>query len=233
MKRTPQINFLITGTSRGIGLELTRQVIHAGYTVYALAREPERSAPLQSLKQEAAGRLITFAADVLKESQILMVAEALRGKAIDVLINNAGKYGGAREFEAIDLNEVQSTIETNSIAPMRITRAFLPHLRQSAQPKLVHITSLMGSIGDNSSGGSYGYRMSKAALNMFSKTFAIDHPGVISIVVHPGWVQTEMGGPNAPLAPESSAKGILSVIERVTPKESGKFFDYEGDELPW
>ena len=116
---------------------------------------------------------------------------------------------------------------------MRVTRAFLPHLRQSAQPKLIHITSLMGSIADNESGGYYGYRMSKAALNMFNKSFAIDYPEVISLVVHPGWVKTDMGGPQAPLPPEIAVRGILSVVNRATTKQTGKFFDYEGNELPW
>jgi NAD(P)-dependent dehydrogenase (short-subunit alcohol dehydrogenase family) len=91
----------------------------------------------------------------------------------------------------------------------------------------------MGSIGDNSSGGSYGYRMSKAALNMFHKTFSIDFPQITSLVIHPGWVQTDMGGANAPTSVEKSARGILRVIEKASPRDSGDFLDYEGDRLPW
>ncbi len=168
------------------------------------------------------------------DSDLAEVAIAVANQsAIDVLINNAGIYGRAHGLEALELKQVEEVLLTNAVAPMRVTRALIPSLKKARQPKVVHITSLMGSIADNESGGSYGYRMSKAALNMFSKTLSVDFPEFISLVIHPGWVKTDMGGKDAPLEIRDSARGILTVIEKSTPQHSGRFFDYEGEELPW
>jgi NAD(P)-dependent dehydrogenase (short-subunit alcohol dehydrogenase family) len=230
MKKT----YIITGTSRGIGLELTQQLLKAGNSVYALARDPEKSKPLTSLKTQFSDQIRIYAVDVKSDEQIAAFTKELgKNTPVDVLINNAGMYGEGADLKDISFDTTMDTFLTNTIAPMRVTRALLPNLEKSQNPKVVHITSLMGSIHDNSSGGYYGYRMSKAALNMFSKSFSIDFKKITSLVVHPGWVQTDMGGPDAPTQPHESAKGIISVIEKATLKDSGKFFDFEGDELPW
>lgn len=121
----------------------------------------------------------------------------------------------------------------NSVAPLMIVRALQPQLKKSKHPKTIQITSLMGSIADNQSGGSYAYRASKAALNMITKTLAQDEKWLICAVVHPGWVQTQMGGPEAPTPVEESAHGIWKVIQELKSSDSGVFIDYEGDRLPW
>lgn len=226
--------YVITGTSRGIGLEMTRQLLSAGERVIAVARTPEKSTGLQELKERFGSSLAVFAADINSDAQI---AEWVRkidpAQRIDVLINNAGIYGDGEDFEALSFEATLKTIETNAIGPMRVTRALLPWLKKSTSPKVAHITSLMGSIDDNTSGGSYGYRMSKVALNMFHRSFSIDYPSITSLVIHPGWVQTDMGGEEATTPVHESVRGILNVISRATIEDSGKFYDYEGGELPW
>jgi NAD(P)-dependent dehydrogenase (short-subunit alcohol dehydrogenase family) len=224
--------YLITGTSRGIGLQLTEQLLKAGHKVLAVARQPQNSPALMALKDR--GQLSVYAADVTSDEQVAALARDLKSTAsIDTLINNAGIYGENLPFESLSWEKAMTTLATNAIAPMRVTRALLPWLKKSSSPKVVHITSLMGSIADNSGGGHYGYRMSKAALNMFNKSFAVDHPDITALVIHPGWVKTDMGGSQAPLEVRDSAAGILAVIAKTTIKDSGKFFDWQGKSLPW
>ena len=128
---------------------------------------------------------------------------------------------------------VEKVFRTNVIGPFVLCQKALPFLEQSSQPKIVQITGQMGSIADNSSGGSYAYRISKAALNMFNKSLSVDYPKIASIVVHPGWVKTVMGGPNSTMSIEMSVKGILKVIDDLTLAQSGKFLNSRGAELPW
>ncbi|MDR3608796.1 MAG: SDR family oxidoreductase [Oligoflexia bacterium] len=228
-------HYVVTGTSRGIGLELTRALLAEGHSVSAIARNPEKSAGLSELKKQYVDRLRTFTADVTRDDDVKRVAQELtESGAIDVLINCAGTFLDYHDdFLSIDFKKILQSLETNTLGPMRVTRALLPLLQKSKRAKVVHITSLMGSIGDNTGGGSYAYRMSKAALNMFMKSFSVDFPSLITLVVHPGWVKTDMGGSQAPVLPRDSARGILNVIQRAEREQSGKFFDFEGDELPW
>lgn len=225
---------LITGAGRGIGIEMTKQLLEAGNHVIAWARSPQKSTLLSQLKSQYPQKLEIYPIDITSDAQ---VSEFLRQhtekKPIDILINNAGIYGEDRDFETLSLNDVLHTIETNSLGPMRVTKALLPFLQMSTNPKVIHITSLMGSIEDNESGGSYGYRMSKAALNMFHKSFSIDYSNIISLVIHPGWVKTDMGGPNAPTTPCESVQGILKIISAAKKSDSGKFISYSGEILPW
>jgi NAD(P)-dependent dehydrogenase (short-subunit alcohol dehydrogenase family) len=226
--------YVITGTSRGIGFELARQALKAGHTVWALARGPEKSEKLQKLKAEFPDQLKTASIDVVSDSSVEAFSKQFGNHAIDVLINNAGAYlDQEADFETLDFKKVVETFEINTIGAMRVTKALLPQLQKSAKPKLVHITSLMGSIQDNESGGAYAYRISKAALNMFAKSFSCDYPEITSAVVHPGWVKTDMGGSNAPTSIEESAKGIHQVIHDLSLEKSGSFFDFEGESLPW
>jgi len=231
-------HYVITGAGRGIGLELTKQALEAGHKVSALVRSPDKSPGIAELgKKFAQGstkQLHVYPVDVLSDSSVEAFVRDLGGECVDVLINNAGKYlDGSSGFEDLDLQKVTDTFATNTIGPMRVARALLPNLKKSKNPKVVNITSLMGSIGDNESGGSYAYRMSKTALNMFNKCFSIDFPEIVSVVVHPGWVKTKMGGEGAPTHTHESASGIHKIIDRVTKKDTGHFFDFEGDELPW
>ncbi len=228
-------HYVITGTSRGIGLELTKQLLQQGQVVTALSRNSVQAPGLQSLKQKFPETLRLYNVDVRLDGQVLSFVRDLgEATVVDVLINNAGAYlDGDVGLEQLSLQKVTDTFDVNTIAPIRMTQALLPQLKQSKQPKIVHITSLMGSITDNTSGGSYGYRMSKSALNMFCKSFSVDYPEIITAVIHPGWVQTDMGGPQAPTPAEESARGIIKVVQGLGKSQTGKFFDYEGDELSW
>lgn len=227
-------HFVISGAGRGIGLELAKQALASDNQVTAIARHPEKSPRLQTLQKEYKDHLKILSADVTDDSSIEGFARLLEGQPVDVLINNAGAYlDDDAGFESLDLNKVIENFSINSVGPMRLTRALLPHLQKSECPKLVNITSLMGSIADNQGGGSYAYRMSKAALNMFAKSFSRDYPKITTLVIHPGWVKTDMGGENAPTLPSESARGILKVIASTPLQKSGHFYDFEGNELPW
>ena len=230
-------NYVITGTSRGIGLEITKQVLKLGHMVYALSRSPKNSAELLELKEKNPDKLLLFSVDVNSEEQVSSFVKDLGNldsqSPIDVLINNAGIFGKDGHFEKLSFEELTKTLITNALGPMRMTKALLPHLKKAKAPKVIHITSLMGSIAQNEIGGFYGYRMSKTALNMFHKSFSIDFPAIISLALHPGWVKTDMGGVEAPTTVTESVRGLLSVIEKATLKESGKFLDFEGKDVPW
>ena len=214
---------LITGASRGIGLGLAERFMRGGYEVVAGARKP--SPALTRL----GCRVVPL--EVTDEGSVSAAARELR--SLDVLINNAGvSLDRGRAFEDLPLDAVLDTILTNSVAPMRVTRAFLPLLKKSERPVVVQLTSALGSIS-GAGGGYYGYRMSKAALNMFHKAFSADYPGIISLAVHPGWVKTDMGGEEAPVEVPQSADGIFALVEKARQRDSGGFFDYQGKTLPW
>jgi NAD(P)-dependent dehydrogenase (short-subunit alcohol dehydrogenase family) len=222
------MNVLITGVSKGIGLALTTEALQKGYQVFGVARIPEESMKLSQLQKQY-NSLHIIKLD-LKDNQ---ASEKLRlslidCKQIDILINNAGIYEKETTKEAF-LN----SFEMNTYVPFMVTETILPKLKLSKEPKIVHITSMMGSIADNTSGDSYAYRSSKSALNMVHKCLSIDHDWLTSVAIHPGWVQTSMGGEAAPLSPEVSANGIWKVIEGTTKSESGCFKDYQGKQLPW
>jgi len=228
---------VITGAARGIGLELVKQCLAREARVVAGVRTPEKAKELRALADAHPGRLSVLTLDVSNDEGVGGFATQLRAKGIDrvdVLINNAGIYiDGDQTIENLETETLMETLNTNSVGPMRVTQALLPLLRESKQARIATISSLMGSIADNSGGGSYAYRMSKAAVNMFVKTFAIEERDMIALTLHPGWVKTEMGGPRAPLSADKSAEGLITVIETATPGDSGKFFNHAGRELPW
>jgi NAD(P)-dependent dehydrogenase (short-subunit alcohol dehydrogenase family) len=229
------MHYLITGANRGIGLELTRQLLARGEHVDATAREPEASADLKALGPASGGRLRIFRCDVGSDSSVRELGAALGDTAIDVVINNAGIMGEMASLEKMDLASALHTIDVNAFGALRVSRAALPMVRRGQRKCLVHITSGMGSIGDNSSGGAYGYRMSKAALNMASKSMSVDlaHEGIVSVVVNPGWVQTDMGGSGAPLPVETSAGNIIALIDRLKMSDTGSFFNHTGKKFEW
>ena len=169
------------------------------------------------------------------DASVRHFARELLPGGIDLLINNAGVMGKMESLEELDLSDVANTIDTNALGPIRVTRALLPRLRQAPIKRIAHITSGMGSIGDNTSGGAYGYRMSKAALNMANKSMSVDlaDQGFTCIVLNPGWVQTDMGGRGAPTPVEESASNLIRVIDSATRAENGKFLNYTGEEYEW
>jgi NAD(P)-dependent dehydrogenase (short-subunit alcohol dehydrogenase family) len=217
---------VITGASRGIGAEFVRVLLAEGHEVHAVSRNPDRLAAASKEKN-----LKIHEIDLENVAGPDRLCRALEERKIDLLVNNAGMYAGADELAKLQMEDVRLSFEVNTLIPIRVCQALAPCFANGA--KVAQITSLMGSIADNGSGGAYAYRMSKAALNMFNKCFAIERKDLISVVLHPGWVQTEMGGKNAPTTPRASVAGMLKVIAKLGSGDSGKFFDFEGEELPW
>jgi NAD(P)-dependent dehydrogenase (short-subunit alcohol dehydrogenase family) len=234
VSKIPAMKIVITGANRGIGLELTRQYLARGDSVYAGARTPGRARELAALLAPSGGRLQLHACDVSLEASVRTFASTV-SEPIDVLINNAGVRSRPDSLEALDLDDAARTFQVNALGALRVTSALLPMLRRSAGAKIANISSGLGSIADNGSGGSYGYRMSKAALNMASRSLAQDlrAEGLIAVVLSPGWVQTDMGGTEAPTPVAESATGLISLIDRLTLQDSGTFLNFRGEPIAW
>ena len=227
---------LITGANRGLGLEFTRQYLAEGYAVIAATRNPGAAHRLRQLERDSKGRLTLLEADVADTASVRRAAALVQTPAIDVLINNAGVYGGeAQTIGSIDYHEWMRVLDINVLGPMRVCEAFLDRVAQSDRRLIVTITSGMGSLADNTSGGYIAYRTSKAAVNMAMRTAAIDlrQRGITCVVLNPGWVRTDMGGPNAKLSPEESVTAMRRVIAELGPNNSGRFYNYDGREYHW
>ena len=231
-------HYLITGANRGLGLEFVRQLLARGDAVTACCREPSTATELHALGQSAGDRFKTLALDVTDASVIAKLPDQLgSGQPVDVVINNAGVAAGHESFGQFDAETMERVLRINAVAPMVVAQAVAPLLEKSGtDPKIVCITSQLGSItnaNDLSFGLSYG--MSKAALNMGVKKLSSEmtRRGISLIALHPGWVQTDMGGKNATLKPEQSISGMLQVIDGLTPDDNGRFLTYAGAELPW
>jgi NAD(P)-dependent dehydrogenase (short-subunit alcohol dehydrogenase family) len=174
--------------------------------------------------------------DVTDAKSVKAAVAKLQGQAVDLLLNNAG-VGGARgqTIGNIDYAAWAKVLDVNTMGPMRVSEAFLDHVARSDRKLIVTLTSGMGSIADNSSGGSIAYRSSKAAVNMVVRSLAIDLAprNITCVVVNPGWVQTEMGGPHATLTPAESVTRLRRLIDTLGPAQSGKFFNHDGREYAW
>ena len=221
--------WIVTGANRGIGLELARQLARRGETVITGVRHPERAGALHDLGV----RVLPL--DVGDPASIDGFGRALAGIAIDGLINNAGIGGFNGGLPDLTAEELGRYFAVNATGPILVVRALLPGLRAGTGKRIAHVTSLMGSIADNTSGGAYGYRASKAALNMLNKSLALElrGEGFTCLVLNPGWVQTAMGGDGAPLPVDASVRGMLDVIDHASPQQTGQFFHYDGRALPW
>jgi NAD(P)-dependent dehydrogenase (short-subunit alcohol dehydrogenase family) len=220
---------LITGANRGLGLEFARQYAEAGWKVIGTARRPDAATELKALGVRVKQL------DVTVQESVDRLAADLGTTPIDLLINNAGIFPMAANLADIDFDNIARTLAVNTIGPMRVTRAVLPNLRRGEGKQIVNITSNLGSIADNTSGQFYGYRESKAALNMFTRSLAAElrEDGFTCIVMNPGWVQTDMGGASAPLKAPESISGMRVVIDHLTTADSGTFWTYEGKQMPW
>lgn len=228
-----QSTALVTGANRGIGLGLCAHLLKRDINVIATIRS-EPSAGLRALADEAGDRLQLEKLDVTAECSATALAERLGGRPLDYLFNNAGVMSGHGERPPnIDIEAIAENINTNLFGVIRVYQALRGNLLQSERPVHVAITSKMGSLADNTSGGAYAYRISKSALNMFIKSLAIDDEQVISLAVHPGWVVTDMGGPNALINVDQSAGGIVGLATEASAKLSGHFLNYDGSEIPW
>jgi len=227
---------LVTGANRGLGLEFARQYAADGWQVYAACRAPNDAKELQKLAATCGGRMHLLAFDVTDTTSVRSAAGALGGEAIDVLINNAGVGGPRNErLGRLDYAAWERVLDVNTLGPMRVTEAFVDNVAKSREKKVVTITSGMGSIADNTSGGSYAYRTSKAAVNMVVKSLSLDLAprGIVCIVMNPGWVRTDMGGARGTLSPAESIKAMRAVIAGLKPGDTGKFFNYNGKSYPW
>ena len=218
--------YLITGTNRGIGLEYCRQLQAQGHNVIAICRSPSKE--LNSL-----GVRVESDIDLTSETAVQDLVARLDGKEIDVLINNAGIIERIT-LDNLDFESIRRQFEVNAIAPLRLTSALLPNLTSGS--KVILMTSRMGSIGDNTSGGSYGYRMSKVALSMAGKSLAHDlkSRGIAVAILHPGLVKTRMTGfTDSGITTETSVKALLARIEELNLDNTGTFWHSNGEILPW
>jgi NAD(P)-dependent dehydrogenase (short-subunit alcohol dehydrogenase family) len=229
------MRWVVTGANRGLGLEFTRQLAARGDVVEAGARDPSRSAELRALAAASGDRVRVHACDVGDDASVRAFAASIGEVPIDVVLNNAGTMGEMRPLADLDLADVTRTFDVNALGPLRVTRALLPQLMLGETRRVAHVTSGMGSIGDNGSGGAYGYRMSKAALNMMNRSLSVDYGkrGFVCVVVNPGWVQTDMGGSHAPTPVAESVAKMLARLDGLTAADNGTFLDYKGGTYPW
>ena len=236
---------LITGANRGLGLELTRQYAARGWEVIACARRPEVAPDLAALAHASGGRVALERLDVTDHKGVDAAARRLAGRPIDVLFNSAGTMGrGSRvgagvpasRFGEIDYADWDGIFRVNVTGPMKVTEAFVAHVARSSGRKIVAISSDLGSMASNASGKLYAYRASKAALNSCMKSLAIDlgrDRGLLVAVLHPGWVRTDMGTARASIGAPESVAGLIKVIEGLDAGKSGRFWRYDGAEVPW
>ncbi|MFG0245422.1 MAG: SDR family oxidoreductase [Phycisphaerales bacterium JB052] len=223
---------LITGANRGLGLGMAKHATERGYTVIGTARNPDSADELKSI----ASRVEQL--DTSSRESVDAIAQRLGDTPIDILINNAGIFPHeCDDINDLDLEAFERVFQTNTMGPLMLTKALLPNVGSSDRKLVVSITSNLGSINDASKGqmGFLGYRTSKAALNMANATMAhqLKPKGITCVVVHPGWVQTDMGGQAADLTPDQSTSSIMNTIDQLSAKDNGRFVDYKGDELPW
>lgn len=220
---------IITGTSRGIGLELARIALRQGHELLAVARDPAASTALSTLCGEYGAQARLLAADLRDPGTAEAISAATKHwVGLDLLFNSAGILR-----EPATREDFTESFLVNAVAPFEVTHKLLPRLKLSTNPRVVNLGSRMGSISDNTSGGHYPYRASKAALNMVNRSLSLDHSWLTSIVVHPGWVRTRMGGEAAPVTPAESASGIWRLAQGLSREHSGRFYDYQGREIPW
>jgi NAD(P)-dependent dehydrogenase (short-subunit alcohol dehydrogenase family) len=222
---------LLTGAARGLGFDFTRQYAVRGWKIHACVRKPDA---LKALK----GDIHPHKLEVTDYKAVKALSKELSGEAIDVLICNAGVGGGredvGQDLGAFDPDAMRRIFEINTLAPLMMAEAFVEQVARSQQKKLIAITSILGSLANNN-GGRYAYRASKTALNMEWNCLAQDlgKRGIICIALHPGWVQTDMGGPGAPLTIADSVPAMVKTIDSFTPKHNGRYIQYDGAELAW
>jgi NAD(P)-dependent dehydrogenase (short-subunit alcohol dehydrogenase family) len=225
-------NIAITGAGRGIGLELTKQYVAAGDTVFALVRNPAAADALNALGSSSGGKVKVIEMDVSDDASVRSAAAQI-GETVDVLLNVAGVIGpGGNDLESSDWPAWQETFNVMTMGPLRVLQAFLPKLKSGS--KVINITSQLAA-STWPYGGYYAYAASKAGLNRLMRSVAIDlrEKGIVVGLVHPGYVQTDMGGPNAEITPQESAEGIRNITAGWTLERSGDFLKWNGETHPW
>ncbi|MEE3050990.1 MAG: SDR family oxidoreductase [Pseudomonadota bacterium] len=223
---------LITGANRGLGLEFTRQYAADGWRVFAACRDPAGARDLAAVEGDVSAETL----DVDDGPQVAALANKLSGQPIDVLINNAGIYGPKDVTrDTVDYDAWGQVFRTNTMSPLAMSSAFAANVAQGGQKKIITLSSIMGSIAENDSSGDFIYRSSKAAVNAVMKSLAGDlkSEGITVAVLHPGWVRTDMGGPDAAIEAPESVTGMRAVIAGLKESDSGRFLNYDGTEIPW
>ena len=220
---------MITGASRGLGLEFARQFYNEGCRVIATCRNPKDANALNAI-----GDIDVHALDITDDKNVATLADNLRGENIDILINNAGVIGQRDGFGKLDYDIWAETMDTNVFGPMRVAEAFRDNVMNSEKKQMIFITSRMGSITE-AVPNAYVYRSSKAALNMAVKCLSgeLAEQGLIAVLFHPGHVQTDMGGQAAPVTPQKSIEGMKNQIVGLTRDDNGRFLSYDGHQIPW
>jgi NAD(P)-dependent dehydrogenase (short-subunit alcohol dehydrogenase family) len=220
----------ITGASKGLGLEFARQYAHAGWRVIATCRNPGCADKLAGLPG-----IETHVLDVTDYGWMKTLAAKLSDVPIDLLLCNAGIFGADQEFGLVEPKDFAETLNVDVVAPMMLAQCFASHVEASKGRVMAFLSSRMGSMQDNTSGGFYVYRAAKAGLNAVVKSLSVDlePKGIVALALHPGWVKTDMGGPSAPLSPKDSIASLRQVLAGVTEAHSGKFLSYNGEEIPW
>lgn len=228
--------YFITGCNRGLGLEFVQQLLARGQRVIATCRDIATATDLTALTLEHSGQLSLVEMDVSDEASMREAVALLNDEAIDVFINNAGVYGPRdANFGNVDGPAMAEVLYTNAVAPVLLTQLLIDNVRKGSGKKLVYVSSKMGSIADNGRGGSYIYRSSKTALNSVVKSLALDlaPEGIATATLHPGWVRTDMGGPNGLIDAPESVSGMLNVIDGLSVANTGQFFSYDGSTIAW
>ena len=238
-------SILISGANRGIGLEFTRQYLEGGWLVYACCRAPEKADSLNKLVEEFGDLLSVYRMDVRNGEEVAAVAQALNGAPIDILINNAGIVDsyGTGVFEGKDDPDLKNydmdlwleILDTNVVSQGRVTGAFADNVASSDRKMVVMISSGLASITNSWQAGRYAYRTSKAALNMLTRSVGawLEPRGIAVITIAPGWTRTELGGPNAHNSVEDSISGMRKVLDGLTIKNTGSYWNFDGEQLPW
>lgn len=229
---------LITGANRGIGLALVKEYLsHGDVQIFATSRNPDKAEELQQLVKSEP--VIVIPLDINDEDSIIASVDLVKEHTdgLDLLINNAGinsSDDGARNLGHLKKSSIENVITTNSVSPVIVTQAYTDMLKKGNNPRIVMISSRMGSM-THAGANAIAYRMSKASMNMAAKvlSLALQDEGIIVITTHPGWVQTDMGGQNADITSVKSATGLVKVIEGLSISDTGKFFNYDGEEIAW
>jgi len=230
------MNVLITGASRGIGLEMVKYGIEQNWRIFACCRHPQQADSLLAVATLANGRVSVHVADMDNLATIQALAYELRNEAIDILFNNAGIYGSDKNtFGSVDVHSWINAFQVNSIAPLKVAEALIEQLRMGDKKIIACMSSKMGSMDDNGYGNSYIYRSSKAALNAVVKSMSIDlkDDGIKCVALHPGWVKTDMGGPDAEITSRESVTRLFDILVSLEQKDSGRFIDVDGTDIPW
>lgn len=230
------MNVLITGANRGIGLEMVNYAMQQGWRVFACCRNPHNADSLFNSAKLSNGQISVHLVDMQELGTIQALSYELRNDPIDMLINNAGIYGSDKnKFGSVDVNSWLQSFQVNCIAPLKMVEAFSEQLLMGKRKTVACMSSKMASMADNGYGNSYIYRSSKAALNAVVKSLSIDlkAQNIISVALHPGWVKTDMGGPDAEISTRECVEQLFTHLSTLTIVDSGRFIDIDGSDIPW